>query len=830
MSLTDSEDDWEKEDWEADIVVKIPAETLDDTDSKPVLNLKPKKIIYDNLLNIDIENKEYKNIDIYQKLEENNYFFRNEIKIKPVPNSDSKLYIEAKKSKKEIDFERVTSDIFDVWQQDLADKIFDGKNILLNIATSCGKSWAVRKIVCETILPTEKTALFILPNLEVLIEYYQSIIKSYRKTYKYTKKLIGIETLNKRVYDRRGLSSCQIICTTADNVLSLFLDKTMDRFTQNLKFVVFDEAHISKVFKSFQLLSYLSLDIQYILLSATISNSDEVLEYMNRELNNDTCLIKYAIRPIPLQKTLFKQNIKLNSKGALISKEDLESSTLTLYENLNDPTIRDVKKLMQITNIKEDIPTNREDQFKLGMKLVNNLNQDIINVLSEEQNQKILDCNNIEKPENILILLQSLLANNMGPIIIFNKSFSDCISLGKNLLRLLENYELSDHNVKKAMKYMELLNKADKKKADKAKATNKNTFETPPPDKEEENNDKLSLEEKYKLFINEHLYKWKFKSDIKKKISKYDWINELLSFGIGIHCKGIQSYTRTNIFNSFNDKKIEILIADETLAVGVNLPVRTVIIQGDIDMTNYTHMAGRAGRRGLDNQGYIIPLMDKELIKKIYNSKKLIQYLDVSNKITMLDLLYLSRYYDNSNSKSIFNNIKNNFNIVDHIKWIYSYNIIQDKITELAIFNNNHKLFNLGIMIKQGILHKHVKKYNKDILDILSLLSMIIEVKDNIENQNITIKSEILITFISDFNSDAPEEFKFDYNIDNYIIEFYLNGKCENKDSIGIFQRTLFNLSKYLENKLGERDILVDKIKKVDALLWQKCQNYNIKV
>ena len=37
----------------------------------------------------------------------------------------------------------------------------------------------------------------------------------------------------------------------------------------------------------------------------------------------------------------------------------------------------------------------------------------------------------------------------MGPIIIFNKSFSDCISLGKNLLRLLENYELSDHNVKK---------------------------------------------------------------------------------------------------------------------------------------------------------------------------------------------------------------------------------------------------------------------------------------------------------------------------------------------------------------------------------------------
>jgi replicative superfamily II helicase len=829
MSLSDYEEDWEKEDWEAEMDINQHEDTVFDNEPKPVIVKKPKKTVYNNLLNTEIKIKEYKIIDIYKQLDENNYFFRNDIRINPVPNSDSKLYIEAKKTKKEIEFERVICNIFDYWQQDLANKIFDRKNILLNIATSCGKSWAVRKIVCETILPTEKTALFILPNLEVLIEYYQSIIKSYRKTYKYTKKLIGIETLNKRVYDRRGLSSCQIICTTADNVLSLFLDKNMDKFTQNLKFIVFDEAHISKVFKSFQLLSYLSLDVQYILLSATISNSDEVLDYMNQVLDKETCLIKYAIRPIPLQKTLFKQDIKLNAKGALISKSDLESSTLTLYENLNDPTIRDVKKLMQINNTKEEIPDTREKQFKLGMNIVENLNQDSIKILSDEQNQKIIDCNNIETPENILILLQSLLANNMGPIIIFNKSFSDCISLGKNLLRLLENYELSDHNVKKAMKYMDVLNKNEKKKMDKAKSSNKNSFETPPPDDEEDNNDKLSLEEKYKIFINEHLYKWKFKSDIKKRISKYEWINELLSFGIGIHCKGIQSYTRTNIFNSFNDKKIEILIADETLAVGVNLPVRTVIIQGDIDMTNYTHMAGRAGRRGLDDQGYIIPLMNKELIKTIYNSKKLIQYLDVSSKINMLDLLYLTKYYDNVNSVSIYNNIKNDFDMMEHIKWIYSYNIINDDITDLAMFNNNHMLLNLGIIIKQGILHRHIKKFNKDILDMLSLLSMIIQVKNNTTNQ-IEIKSEIINNFISEFNSDAPEEFKFKFNIDNYIIEFYLNGKCENKDSIGVFQRTLFNLSKYLETKFGERDILVDKIKKIDALLWQKCQNYNIKV
>ena len=44
------------------------------------------------------------------------------------------------------------------------------------------------------------------------------------------------------------------------------------------------------------------------------------------------------------------------------------------------------------------------------MNIINNLDQNNIEILSGEQNQKIIDCNNIETPENILILLQSLLA------------------------------------------------------------------------------------------------------------------------------------------------------------------------------------------------------------------------------------------------------------------------------------------------------------------------------------------------------------------------------------------------------------------------------------
>ena len=827
--------DWENEDWDSyedSIENSMTNCNLEEEKEEIKTPSKEKEVkVYKNILNSHID---MKNIQFKLKYQnEEKYNFRNIMKIRPVINADSKLYIETK-SKKEIEFKKVESDLFDDWQNLLADKIYNGKHILLNIATSCGKSWSVRKIICETILPTNKTALFVLPNLEVLLEYYQSIIKSYRKTYKYAKRLVGMETLTKKLYDRLTLSNCQIVCTTADNLINLYLDKNMDRFTKNIKFMIFDEAHIDEVFKSFQTISYLKLDIQYILLSATISNSDEVINYMNSLFNNNCELIKYNIRPVPIQKLLFKKDINLNMKGALIQKEDLEKSTLTMYENLNDPTIRDTKKFMQILKLNQEIPDNRKEQFLLAQKLIGNLSQNNIKYMEEEQNQKIIDCSDDDNPNNILTLIQSLIANNLGPIIIFNKSYSECINLGKKLLAILQSNEMKDHDIKKAMKYMDILKKVDKKKADKMNSKNINTYdkiskqEAKNQSKDSNDDENIGEHEKFKIFINEHLYKWKFKADSKKKISKFEWINELFSYGIGIHCKGINTYTRNTTFNDFNDKKIDILISDETLAVGVNLPVRTVIITGDIDMVNYTHMAGRAGRRGIDNQGYIVPLLNKEKIKTLYNSKTLIQTLNINTKFNFLDLIYFCKSYDNINAKRIFDNM-NLHNMTDTIKWIYSYDVIFDEILDFVLFNKTHKLFNLIILIKSGILHQVIKLKKDSYIDLLKLLTLIIE---EIEDTNniVNIESDILNSFIETFNLECPEDFKINYNVDNYIIDFFNKDICRYKDKIGKFQRIIFNLSKFLTNLLGEKDVLVASISKIDKLIWQKCCIHNIKV
>jgi hypothetical protein len=61
----------------------------------------------------------------------------------------------------------------------------------------------------------------------------------------------------------------------------------------------------------------------------------------------------------------------------------------------------------------------------------------------------------------------------------------------------------------------------------------------------------------------------------------------------------------------FSQKKIPIVISDESLGYGINLPIRTVVMLGEkktenINPTIASQMSGRSGRRGIDREGNII--------------------------------------------------------------------------------------------------------------------------------------------------------------------------------------------------------------------------------
>jgi len=99
------------------------------------------------------------------------------------------------------------------------------------------------------------------------------------------------------------------------------------------------------------------------------------------------------------------------------------------------------------------------------------------------------------------------------------------------------------------------------------------------------------------------------------ELSEYKELLVLLKKGIAIHHAGIISVFREMIEILFEKKYIKLLFATETLAVGINFSTTSVIFTG-IEKFNgstmrmlypheYTQMAGRAGRRGIDTVGKV---------------------------------------------------------------------------------------------------------------------------------------------------------------------------------------------------------------------------------
>jgi superfamily II RNA helicase len=99
-------------------------------------------------------------------------------------------------------------------------------------------------------------------------------------------------------------------------------------------------------------------------------------------------------------------------------------------------------------------------------------------------------------------------------------------------------------------------------------------------------------------------------------LEEYQSVIALLKKGIAIHHAGIMPVIREMVELLFEKRYIKLLFATETFAVGINMPTKTVVFTSlnkfsgskmrDLLPHEYTQMAGRAGRRGIDTIGHVI--------------------------------------------------------------------------------------------------------------------------------------------------------------------------------------------------------------------------------
>ena len=91
--------------------------------------------------------------------------------------------------------------------------------------------------------------------------------------------------------------------------------------------------------------------------------------------------------------------------------------------------------------------------------------------------------------------------------------------------------------------------------------------------------------------------------------------------GVAAHHAGVLPAWKELIEELFQEGLVKVVFATETLAAGINMPARTTVISALSKRTENGHrplmaseflqMAGRAGRRGLDVQGYVVTVQSR---------------------------------------------------------------------------------------------------------------------------------------------------------------------------------------------------------------------------
>lgn len=122
------------------------------------------------------------------------------------------------------------------------------------------------------------------------------------------------------------------------------------------------------------------------------------------------------------------------------------------------------------------------------------------------------------------------------------------------------------------------------------------------------------------------------KGPLHAEVNQLDWtkgigpkLKQLMHRGIGVHHAGLLPKYRRVVEELFTRKLLAVVVCTETLAAGINLPARSVVLgslvkgpmgrQKLIDASTAQQIFGRAGRPQFDDKGYVFALAQEDDVK-----------------------------------------------------------------------------------------------------------------------------------------------------------------------------------------------------------------------
>ncbi|MFW6025402.1 MAG: DEAD/DEAH box helicase [Candidatus Woesearchaeota archaeon] len=159
--------------------------------------------------------------------------------------------------------------------------------------------------------------------------------------------------------------------------------------------------------------------------------------------------------------------------------------------------------------------------------------------------------------------------------------------------------------------------------------------------------------------------------EIPSKIKQMKTVRALkktLPYGIGFHHAGILPLVKEIIEELFEKGLIKVLYTTETFAVGINMPAKTVcfdsLMKFDginfrlLNSKEFFQIAGRAGRRGIDKEGFVYVMLDKrdDNFSKIRSiTDKDMKPIKSQFQLSVNTVLNLIKNHDENSIKKILN-------------------------------------------------------------------------------------------------------------------------------------------------------------------------------
>ncbi len=439
-----------------------------------------------------------------------------------------------------------------------------GKNLIISSPTGSGKTLIGEIISVSRVLLNKEKVLYLVPYKALAEE----VKETFSKRYPYIRVGIGTGDYRELPNDLLGKRNDLLIVTyeKADSIL-----RDSPPWLDNLKLIVIDEIHLLGDYDRGPILDIiitraLEKGIQIIGLSATIPNPEEIAKWMKAKL------IHNNVRPVKLLEGVYlRQASKIyfydpdpNTPEYLIVKETEESNVDEYLEAFRDQTLDYHIKSLKVTKTKKITRALKSDEFSRKLE----------KIFQDQIGKGAIKVDNVERsPLSASILMASILdmvydlfykMKNYGQtwqILIFRKSRKLAQSTAKKIVEMMKKSELYRMFPAAKQVAMDLIN---------------------------------SVEE-----IN----------PLTEELAEY------IKYGVAFHHAGLSKEERKIIEDAFRSRKIGVIVATPTLAAGINLPARRVVVEHTmfssnfwegktvISVASYKQRSGRAGRPGLDSVG-----------------------------------------------------------------------------------------------------------------------------------------------------------------------------------------------------------------------------------